>query len=70
VAWIGKVSYGVYVIHALFGGWLHDRFTLREAPVIFALQLAFTLPLAAASWYLFESRILRLKRHWPMPGAR
>jgi peptidoglycan/LPS O-acetylase OafA/YrhL len=28
--------------------------------------VAITLPLAAASWYLFESPILSLKRRWPM----
>lgn len=69
LAWIGKVSYGVYVIHALFGGWLHDHFTLRQAPIIFVLQIAFTLPLAALSWYLFESPILQQKWRWPMPRA-
>jgi len=68
--WIGQVSYGVYVIHALFGGWLHDTFPLDQAPLIFALQLGITLPLAAASWYLFESPILSQKRRWPMPVPR
>jgi peptidoglycan/LPS O-acetylase OafA/YrhL len=68
LVWIGRVSYGVYVIHALFGDWLHRRFTLDQAPLIFVLQLAVTLPLAAASWYLFESPILRQKRRWPMPS--
>ena len=32
LVWIGQVSYGVYVIHALFGSWLHARFTLAQAP--------------------------------------
>ena len=68
--WIGKVSYGVYVIHTAFGGWLHQHFTLQQAPIIFALQLAFTLPVAALSWYLFESPLLKLKRFWPMPASR
>lgn len=64
--WIGKISYGVYVIHAVFGTALHDRFPLSQAPLIFLLQVAMTLPLAAASWYLFESPILSLKHKWPM----
>jgi peptidoglycan/LPS O-acetylase OafA/YrhL len=68
--WIGQVSYGIYVIHALLGDWLHSRFTLAQAPLIFALQLAMTLPLAGASWYLFESPILAQKRRWPMPSRR
>jgi len=68
LVWIGQVSYGVYVIHACFGHWLHQHFS--QAPVIFVLQLALTLPLAALSWYLFESPLLTLKRHWPMPSRR
>ena len=69
LSWIGQISYGVYVIHAVFGAWLHSRFTLAQAPLIFVIQIGLTLPLAAASWYCFESPILRLKRHWPMPSA-
>lgn len=65
LVWLGTISYGIYVIHALFGGWLHDQFTLAQAPIIFALQLGMTVPLAALSWYLFESPLLALKRHWP-----
>jgi peptidoglycan/LPS O-acetylase OafA/YrhL len=70
LVWIGKVSYGIYVIHALFGAWLHAHFPLSQAPLIFLLQLAFTLPLAAASWYGFESPLLSLKRYWPMRSGR
>ena len=66
--WIGQVSYGVYVIHACFGQWLHAHF--RSYPLVFVLQLALTLPLAALSWYCFESPILRQKRRWPMPSRR
>lgn len=69
MVWIGKVSYGVYVIHAIFGQWLHDTFPLEQAPLIFAIQVGLTLPLAALSWYAFEAPILKLKRHWPMPRA-
>jgi peptidoglycan/LPS O-acetylase OafA/YrhL len=68
MVWIGKISYGIYVIHACFGDLLHDRFD--SAPVVFALQLALTIPLAALSWYLFEEPILRRKRSWPMPARR
>ena len=73
LAWIGKISYGVYLIHGVFGAWLHQRFTLAQAPLIFAIQVGLTLPIAAFSWYFFESRILRNKWRWPMPrvtGAR
>ncbi|HEY3255460.1 MAG TPA: acyltransferase, partial [Polyangiaceae bacterium] len=67
LAWLGKISYGVYLIHGIFGGWLHRRFTLAQAPLIFAIQFGLTVPLAALSWYLFESPILQNKRFWPMP---
>ena len=70
LVWVGQVSYGVYIIHALFGRWLHAHFTLDQAPLIFVSQLGLTLPLAALSWYFFESPLLKLKRHWPMPSAR
>jgi len=70
LVWIGKVSYGVYIIHALFGRWLHEQFTLAQAPLIFVIQLGLTLPLAGLSWYLFESPILKLKRLWPMSCER
>ena len=65
LVWIGKVSYGVYVLHSCFGSWLHDHFP--AGPVVFVLQLALTLPVAALSWYLFESPILKQKWRWPMP---
>jgi peptidoglycan/LPS O-acetylase OafA/YrhL len=64
--WIGQISYGVYVIHALFGHWLHAHFS--SGSVVFVLQLGITIPLAALSWYLFESPILSQKWRWPMPS--
>lgn len=70
LVWIGKVSYGVYIIHPLFAQWLHEQFTLAQAPLIFVIQLGLTLPLAGLSWYLLESPILKLKRLWPMPSTR
>ncbi len=68
VAWIGQISYGIYVLHALFGRWLHSELTF--APAIFLVQAGLTIPLAAASWYLFESPILKQKTRWPMPSRR
>jgi len=68
LVWIGKISYGIYVIHGCFGYWLHSRFSLP--PLIFFFQLGLTIPLAAASWYLFESPILKQKRRWPMPSRK
>jgi len=68
LTWIGQVSYGVYVIHACFGQWLHAHFS--SYAVVFVLQLALTLPVAALSWYWFESPILQQKKRWPMPSRR
>ncbi len=68
LVWIGQISYGIYVIHACFGQWLHDHFS--SYLVVFVLQTAITIPVAAASWYLFESPILKQKRRWPMGRRR
>lgn len=64
LVWLGQISYGIYVIHSIFGEWLHAHFS--SYIVIFIVQTGVTVPLAAASWYLFESPILKLKRRWPM----
>jgi len=66
--WIGQISYGVYVIHALLSRPLHARF---DSPVVmFVLLIGLTLPLAALSWYFFEAPILAQKHRWPMPSVR
>jgi peptidoglycan/LPS O-acetylase OafA/YrhL len=66
--WIGQISYGIYVIHALISRPLHARI---ETPlVIFVVQLGLTITLAALSWYFFEAPILSQKRRWPMPSVR
>jgi peptidoglycan/LPS O-acetylase OafA/YrhL len=65
--WIGQISYGIYVIHALLGRPLHARF--ESSLVVFVLLLGLTLPLAALSWYFFEAPILAQKHRWPMPSA-
>ena len=58
----------MYVIHACFGPMLHRHFD--SYPVVFVLQMAVTIPLAALSWYFFESPVLKQKRRWPMPSRR
>ena len=66
--WIGQISYGIYVIHALISRPLHARF---DSPVvIFVVQLGLTIMLAAMSWYFFEAPILSQKRRWQMPSVR
>ncbi len=68
LVWIGQISYGIYVIHACFGQWLHAHFS--SYVVVFVLQAGLTIPVAAASWYFFESPILKQKRRWPMAPGR
>ena len=66
--WIGQISYGIYVIHALIARPLRAHF--GSALLVFFLELALTLPLAALSWYFFEAPILAQKHRWPMPSKR
>jgi peptidoglycan/LPS O-acetylase OafA/YrhL len=66
--WIGQISYGIYVLHALLGRPLHARF--ESSLLVFVLLLVLTVPLAALSWYFFEAPILAQKRRWPMPRRR
>jgi peptidoglycan/LPS O-acetylase OafA/YrhL len=67
LAWLGTVSYGLYVLHAPVSIWLQAH--VAHAVVRFALLLVVSVVLAAASWYGFERPILALKRRWPMPSA-
>lgn len=64
--WLGKVSYGVYLIHLLILGLCH-ALLFRNAPKISApkealatlLALAISLLIAQLSWKFFESRIVQ-----------
>jgi len=70
LAYVGKVSYGVYVFHAF--ALLLDRVGLRDAPplVRLAAYSAFTLALATLSWRFFEAPINALKERFPYRAAR
>jgi peptidoglycan/LPS O-acetylase OafA/YrhL len=69
MAWIGTVSYGIYIVHRVPLELLRQRGVAPGAP-LFLATTALALVIAGASWYLFERPILSLKRHWPMPAAR
>ena len=59
--YIGKISYAIYLFHP-FVPVLLSRFKYPENENFrFALYAAVTMGLASGSWYLFESRILKLK---------
>jgi peptidoglycan/LPS O-acetylase OafA/YrhL len=74
LAYYGKISYGLYMTHIgtfVYFGWVDARLNLygiagNLAVVVFRLA-ACTL-VATVLWYGFESRILRLKRHFQSPA--
>jgi peptidoglycan/LPS O-acetylase OafA/YrhL len=69
--YLGKISYGMYVYHVfmlLLVPWLLRPLglALPEQPVLrFLLLSAATLAVSTVSWFLLESRLNRLKRHFP-----
>ncbi len=68
--WLGKYSYGIYVIHMMaafvYGEFLrehvHSHIGLHVA--ILACNLLITLPLAWLSFHLYEQPFLKLKRYF------
>lgn len=59
VAWLGLISYGIFLWHLPIALQLYDRGV--EFPLTVVATLALSIPLAAASYYLVERPILRLK---------
>ena len=81
---IGKISYGIYVLHMLapaFWDWLYYSAPIPGYRILprlgiqpelhqlhwfkVAAWLIITMSFSCASWFLFESRILALKRYFP-----
>lgn len=68
--WLGKYSYGIYIIHPMVGflyepfirAHVHGKISLHL--VLFVAALAVTLPLAWVSYNLYERRFLRLKKYF------
>lgn len=76
LVWLGKISYGLYVYHLLaitLFSYLPASFASTGA-IAFILRLAgkfgLTILLAALSYKFFESRFLRLKRHFEVVESR
>ena len=68
---VGKISYGLYVIHILvfseLGGYVDkhlERFGIPGNLAIVAIRLAASIGFAALMWYCFEKPILGLKRYF------
>ncbi len=70
LAFYGRISYGLYMIHIMvfiYFGWFDlrmDRYGMAGNLAIVAFRLAAATVMAAALWYGFESRILKLKRYF------
>ncbi|MBN1528600.1 MAG: acyltransferase [Thermoleophilaceae bacterium] len=73
LAWIGVVSYGFYLYHADVFNYIDARpefeWLPKSVPLLGAYTFVATLALAAASYYLVERPILRLK-HRTFPYRR
>jgi peptidoglycan/LPS O-acetylase OafA/YrhL len=59
IAWLGGISYGVYLFHWPIYLWLTPARTGLATGPLLALRLAVTLPCAIASYYILEQPILR-----------
>lgn len=70
LAYYGRISYGLYMIHIgvfIYFGWFDlrmDPYGIAGNLTIVAFRLAAATVFASILWYGFESRILKLKRHF------
>jgi peptidoglycan/LPS O-acetylase OafA/YrhL len=69
--WIGAISYGIYVFHYILRVYTIHGLKPIHSQWLYAAVLALaSIALAACSFYLFESPINRLKRHFNYRAAR
>jgi peptidoglycan/LPS O-acetylase OafA/YrhL len=67
LAFIGRISYGIYVYHLMLGLFQYQVFArlhvdpAKDRFVAFLVQVAATLLVSAASYYLYEIHFLKLK---------
>lgn len=77
---LGKYSYGLYIYHQLFQTALHEHLypwcaaisgsATLGAPIYFVLSFALNVSVAGASYHLFETRFLRLKKWFPYEQSK
>lgn len=72
IAWIGLISYRIFLWHFVVGLELARRGASESFVLLLLSMLAITIPIAAASYYLVERPLLRLKyrRLRDLVGAR
>ena len=76
LAYYGRISYGLYMTHIMvfvYFGWFDarmDRYGTAGNLAVVAFRLVACTLAATMLWYGFESRILRLKRHFANAPAR
>ena len=68
VAYLGKISYGLYVVHVLALRLVHRASS--SWVVVFLGGLALTILLGTASYELYEKHFLRLKRRFTRVVSR
>ena len=70
LAFYGKISYGLYMTHIaifIYFGWFDrkmDAYGMVGDLAVVGFRLAVTTAAAAALWYGFESKILKLKKYF------
>jgi peptidoglycan/LPS O-acetylase OafA/YrhL len=77
IAWLGKISYGLYVFHLLvlylYGSRVasHVVVTSTIRPFVdLVLPLMFTIGVAAVSYYVYERPFLRIKARFAHVASR
>jgi peptidoglycan/LPS O-acetylase OafA/YrhL len=70
LAYLGRISYGMYMVHVMvfvYFGWFDQRMDVHGVAgnlAVVAIRLTASVAAASLLWYGFESRILKLKRHF------
>jgi peptidoglycan/LPS O-acetylase OafA/YrhL len=75
IVWLGKISYGLYMYHEIVFWarkliYLNLPWFANRDELLSIAALALTIAIAAASYYGFERRFLRLKGKWTRVSSR